>query len=376
MLSAFVNGRVLTGDRVVSGKAVIIDGPEVVGIADAAPKAAAVVDLEGGLLLPGFIDVQVNGGGGVLFNSEPTVEGLRTIGRAHAHYGTTGFLPTVVSGDLNTIERAIAAVDAGIAAGVPGVLGIHIEGPFLSPARHGIHDAGNFSRIDDAAVRILSSLKRGRTLVTLAPEVCGPGVIAALVKAGVIVCAGHTDATYDDVQTALGAGLRGFTHLFNAMSPLATRMPGAVGAALDDAGSWCGLIADGCHVHPVLLRVALRCKGADKLMLVTDSMPPVGSAKKTFVIQGQTIRAEDGVCRGPDGTLAGTALGMSDVVRRARSFLGVELPELSHMASANAADFLGLKTGRIAPRCRADFVLADDSFAVRQTWIGGQPQLP
>jgi len=376
MLTAFLNGRILTDAGMQSGKAVLVDGATVRDIADEAPKGAATFDLAGGMLLPGFIDVQVNGGGGVLFNAEPTVEGLRAIGKAHARFGTTGFLPTLVSSNLETIGKAIAAVDDAIAAGVPGVLGIHVEGPFLSPARHGIHDAGNFRKLDPGAVRVLTSLKRGKTLVTLAPEVCGTDVIEALVKAGVIVCAGHTNATYDETKDALAHGVRGFTHLFNAMSPFLQRKPGVTGAALDDTQSWCGLIADGHHVHPAAIRVAYRCKGADKIMLVTDAMPPVGSPQKTFTMQGKPIRSENGVCYGPDDTLAGTDVGMSDVVRNARAFLGVDMPALSRLASANAAAFLGLEPVQIAAGGRADLVLVDDDFAVRQTWIGGVPQVP
>jgi len=376
MLTAFVNGRILTDAGVVTGHAVLVEGARVRDVAATVPNNAVLHDLEGGLLLPGFVDVQVNGGGGVLFNDQPSVEGLRAIGAAHAKFGTTGFMPTLVSSDLHTIEKAIAAVDEAIAAGVPGVLGIHVEGPFLSANRHGIHDAGNFLKIDAGAVRILTSLKRGKTLVTLAPEVCGPEIVAALAQAGVLVSAGHTDATYDEMQIALARGVRGFTHLFNAMSPLANRMPGAVGAALDSADSWCGLIADGRHVHPVLVRIAFRCKGANKIMLITDAMPPVGSPQTTFTMQGKTIRVENGACYGPDGTLAGAAVGMSDIVRNAQAFLGIDLPTLSRLASANAAEFLGLEPVHIGAGSRADFVLVDDAFAVRQTWIGGTPQVP
>jgi len=375
MLTAFVNGRILTERGVVSGNAVLVENGRVGEIVATAPKGAAIFDLEGGLLLPGFIDVQVNGGGGVLFNDAPDLDGLRTIGEAHARFGTTGFLPTLVSMDLATIAKAVAAVDCAIAAGASGVIGIHIEGPFISPKKHGIHDAGNFLKPDAQAVDLLSSLKRGKTLVTLAPEVCGTDFIDALVKAGVIVSIGHSDATYDEARAALAHGARGFTHLFNAMSPLATRQPGVVGAALD-SDAWCGLIADGHHVHPALARVALRCKGAGRLMLVTDAMPPLGSPRKTFAMQGKIIVAEAGVCYGPDRTLAGTDVGMSDVVRNARRFFGLDLATLSRLASANAAEFLGLAPAVIAPGAAADFVAVDDDFVVRQTWIGGTPLVP
>lgn len=377
MNTAFVNGKMLLGGTIAAGMAVVAKDGRVDAVVpqSAVPAGIETTDLNGGTLVPGFIDVQVNGGGGILFNDAPTVDGLRRMALAHARYGTTGLVPTTVSASLETIEAAIAAVDQAIAQCVPGILGIHIEGPFLSPKRSGIHNPQNFRQIDDGTIRLLSSLKRGKTMVTLAPEVTTPGVVAALAKAGVIVCAGHTDARYDDVVAAREAGLRGFTHIFNAMSPLTSREPGAVGAALDDKDSWCGIIMDGRHVHPAVLRVAYRCKGAVRLMLVTDAMPTVGAAEKTFTLQGRTITARDGICVAPDGTLAGTDIGMATAFRNAMAFLDVGMAEASRMASATPAAFLGLKAGEIVRGAPADFVLLGDALEVRQTWIGAVPQI-
>jgi N-acetylglucosamine-6-phosphate deacetylase len=192
----------------------------------------------------------------------------------------------------------------------------------------------------------------------------------------VIVSAGHTDATCAEIQGALDAGLTGFTHLFNAMSPLRAREPGVVGAALDDTRSWCGIIVDGHHVDPVALRIALACKRVERLMLVTDAMPSVGAATKSFTLQGRTITVVDGVCTAPDGTLAGSDLDMASAVRNAMEFLGVSLGEAVAMASRSPAAFLGLggKIGTIRSGACADFVLADDALQVREVWIGGQPQ--
>jgi N-acetylglucosamine-6-phosphate deacetylase len=378
MITAFFNGRILTAAGLVEGQVVLAEDGRILRIVPTVPKDAIKQDLAGGTLLPGFIDVQVNGGGGVLFNDSPTVEGLRAIGKAHARFGTTGFMPTIISTDLITIEKAIAAVDQAIAAGISGVLGIHIEGPYLSPKRRGIHNPKEFPALDDAAVEVLSSLKRGKTIVTLAPDAVAPEAITKLTKAGVLVCIGHTDASYEQVQAALKAGARGFTHLFNAMSPLGTRAPGAVGAALDDRHSWCGIIGDGHHVHPAALRVAYACRGADKLMLVTDAMPPVGSDAPTFTLQGRIIRVENGCCYGPDGTLAGSATDMATIFRNALGIFDIDVATASRLASSNAAAFLGLQNelGAIAPGARADFVLLNEDFAARQTWIGGTPQVP
>jgi N-acetylglucosamine-6-phosphate deacetylase len=376
MPTAFVNGRILTPAGVQDGKAVLVENGRVVALVAAAdiPAGAAREDLDGGLLVPGFVDTQVNGGGGVLFNDAPTVETIAAIGAAHRPFGTTGFLPTLISDDLSVVDAALRATEAAIGAGVPGVLGVHIEGPFLNADRKGIHDPSKFRVLDDAAVALLSSLKRGKILVTLAPETTTPEMIRQLAQAGVIVAAGHTNARYEMVKTALEAGLTGFTHLFNAMSPLTSRAPGAVGAALESLDAWCGIIVDGRHVDPATLRVALRTRPLDRFMLVTDAMPTVGMSDKRFVLQGRAITVEDGVCVGPGGTLAGSDLDMIGAVRNAVSMVGVSLEDAVMMASAAPAAFLGLSgsRGAIAPGMAADFVLLDETLDVRKTWIDGR----
>ena len=371
MTTAFVNGQVLTAQGFQSLD-VVVEGERIVDIGPRA-GADARIDLDGGYLLPGFIDTQVNGGGGALFNDSPTVEAIAAIGAAHRAYGTTGFLPTLISDDLATVAQAIAAVDAAIEAGVPGVLGIHIEGPFLSEERKGVHDASKFRTLDDASIELLTSARRGRTLVTLAPETTTPQMIARLAAAGVTVAAGHTNATYDVLTQALAAGVSGFTHLFNAMSPLTSREPGAVGAALESQDTWCGIIADGRHIHPAVLRIAFAAKRRDRFMLVTDAMPSVGMSDKRFTIQGRPIRVVDGVCVDENGTLAGSDLDMASAVANAVRLAGLPLEEAARMAATYPAEFLGLAPdhGRIAVGGRADFVLLDADLTARATWIGG-----
>ncbi len=378
MSVALVNGRVLTEHGLVEGHAVVIEDGRIRAVTSSNDLPTGVSqrhDLDNRLLLPGFVDVQVNGGGGALFGDAPSVETLRIIGRAHRRFGTTGFLPTIISADLNMIREAIHAADAAVQAGVPGVLGIHVEGPFLSPERKGIHDASNFRTLDAEAFALLTSMTHGRTLVTLAPEETTPETIRRLVDAGVIVSAGHTDATYAEIRAALDHGLSGFTHLFNAMSPMTSREPGTVGAALEDRDSWCGIIADGRHVDPAVLRITLRCKRADRIMLITDAMPSVGSPAKSFRLQGQTITAENGVCVAPDGTLAGSDLDMAQAVRNAMKMLGLDLMGAVGMASRNPATFLGLEMGRIAPGYRANLVQATDELEIVETWIDGRASL-
>jgi len=376
MSIALLNGRVLRADTFVRGQGVLIEQGRIVDVLpadDARCRAAQPYDLGGGLLLPGFIDLQVNGGGGVLFNDAPSVESIRAIGAAHRRFGTTAFLPTLISADLDIVARAIAAVRSAIAAGVPGVLGIHIEGPFLNVARKGVHDPAKLRELDPSALGLLSSLRGGRTLVTLAPEMTTPELIEQLVAAGVVVSAGHTNASYAEIRAALAHGLSGFTHLFNAMSQLTGREPGTVGAALDDQRSFCGIIVDGEHTDPVVLRIALRCKPLDRFMLVTDAMPSVGTNQGWFELQGRRISVRGQACWDEDGRLAGSNIDMASCVRNAVGMLGVPLPQAVRMASQVPAEFLGIahEYGRIAAGQRANLVLTDDELNVRETWIDG-----
>ena len=372
-----INGRVLRAEGFVQGQSVLIERGRILDVLpadDARCRAAQPYDLAGGLLLPGFIDLQVNGGGGVLFNDAPTIESIRAIGAAHRRFGTTAFLPTLISADLDIVARAIAAVRSAIAAGVPGVLGIHIEGPFLNAARKGVHDPAKLRELDASALGLLTSLRGGRTLVTLAPEMATPQLIQQLVAAGAVVSAGHTNASYAEIRAALAHGLTGFTHLFNAMSQLTGREPGTVGAALDDQRSWCGLIVDGEHTDPVVLRIALRCKPLNRFMLVTDAMPSVGTSQGWFELQGRRISVRGHSCVDEDGRLAGSNIDMASCVRNAVSMLGLSLPQAVRMASQFPAEFLGVSQeyGRIAAGQRANLVLADDELNVRETWIDGE----
>jgi N-acetylglucosamine-6-phosphate deacetylase len=374
--TALMNGRILAGEEIVAGRAVLLSNAKieaVVPASDARCRDAFRVDLEEQLLLPGFIDVQVNGGGGVLFNDDPSLESIRAIGAAHRRFGTTGFLPTLISDDLDTIGQAITAVQGSLDAHLPGALGIHIEGPFLNWARRGVHDPKHLRRLDNGVVSLLCSLRGGRTVLTLAPEMTTPDMIAQLAASGILISAGHSDANFAQTSVAIAHGVRGFTHLFNAMAPLAPREPGIVGAALYDANTWCGIIVDGHHVDPVMLKLALRCKRHDRFMLVTDAMPPVGSPEPSFVLQGRTIHVVDGVCRDENGTLAGTGLDMATAVRNAVSLLGLEIAQAARMASEYPAAFLGLdaELGRIAPGYRANLALLDDGLCVTRTWIEG-----
>lgn len=366
--------RLFTPRGFETGRCVLIDGGRIADIVAAAdcPSGVSPEVLEGDLV-PGFIDLQVNGGGGVLFNDEPTVDAIAAIGRAHRAFGTTGFLPTLISDGLDVIDRGMRAVEDAIANGVPGVLGIHIEGPFINREKRGIHDGRKIRQIDEAAVEVLTSLKHGVALVTLAPELAPAGIVLALAESGVVVAAGHTAASYEQMADGLSEGVSGFTHLFNAMTQLNSRAPGAVGAALESASAWCGIIVDGFHVHPAALRIASKAKGAEKLVLVTDAMPSVGSNLSSFTLGGRSIHVENGRVTGEDGTLAGSNLDMASAVANAVKMLRVDRATAVKMASANPASAIGIDdvTGSIAPGLRADLALLDSDGRVRRTWIGG-----
>ena len=377
--TALVGASILTPDGWRDDCALIVAGARVEDVVPVAGLGGGIARtaLDGGFLIPGFIDTQVNGGGGALLNDSPTAATIAVIAGAHRRFGTTGLLPTLISDDLDVVAAAIAAVDEAITAGVPGVLGIHIEGPFLNAAKRGIHDDAKFRQVDAGAIALLSSLHRGKTLVTLAPELAAPGMIAALVAKGVIVAAGHSLATYNDMQRAFAEGLTGITHLFNAMSQLESRAPGLVGAALESKQSICGIIADGHHVHPAALRIAHAARGGEGLMLVTDAMPSVGAssggAESTFTIGGHVITVKDGVCRAADGTLAGSDLNMAAALRNAMAFMDLDLAAASAMASAVPAQFLGLgqERGVLAAGLQADLVHLDERHHVAATWIAG-----
>lgn len=377
MKRALFNGRVFDGLKLHSGLAVLIEGSRITGLLPEADIPDAVIDrldLAGRILAPGLIDIQVNGGGGVMFNDAPTPDTLRAIGAAHRSFGTTGFLPTLISTDFATMKRAIEAVRQAIAGAVPGVLGIHLEGPFLNPDKRGIHHAGRFCQIDEAAFELLTSLTEGCTLVTLAPERTSAEMIARLTARGVRVFGGHSAATYQQTREALVAGMCGFTHLFNAMSQFESRAPGMVGAALEDRHSWCGLIADGQHLHPATFAVAVAAKRKGYSLLVTDAMASVGSEKRAFDFDGLEIGVADGSCRLASGALAGSDLNMIAAVRNAVEFAGLNPWEALRMAAAYPAHALGLedRLGYIRAGYQANFIEIDEDLNLYRSWIGGE----
>jgi len=372
---ALKGARIFDGEIMHDGMAAVIaDGMiEAVMPADRLGRGVASVDLAGGLLAPGFIDAQVNGGGGVLINERPSAARIRHMAEAYRRFGTTGLLPTVITDETAIIHAAARAVAAARRENVPGILGIHIEGPFLDPRRAGAHPPQHIRSVTPQDVAWLKDLDCGIVLLTVAPSHVAPETIRELVQAGIIISLGHSDATAREANAALAAGARGFTHLYNAMSQLQHREPGMVGAALADRDSYCGIIADGHHVHPTALKVAIAAKPKGRLFLVTDAMPPAAGGPQHFELQGREIIARNGRLELSEGTLAGSILTMDEALRYCVEVLKVDLSEALRMASLYPAAFLKLdrELGRIAPGYRANLVHLTDDLAVTRTWIVG-----
>jgi len=373
--SAIAASYVFDGAIAHRDAAVIINGKRIERLAQRAelPPDLPVYDLPQGVwLAPGFIDLQVNGGGDVLFNDAPTPDTIRQIATAHRRFGTTGLLPTLISDTAAKMASAVAAADV-VAATDPSVLGIHLEGPFLSPEKAGVHAARHIRPPTAEDLDLITARRRGLTLVTLAPERVPTDFIGKLTQAGVRVALGHSMASYAQTHEAIAAGLSGFTHLFNAMRGLDSREPGPIAAALDCPDVWYGLIIDGVHVAPPMLRLAMR--GCGRPILVTDAMPPVGGTHTTFMLNGDEISMHDGRCERQDGRLAGSCLDMASAVRNCVRLLDVPLTDALRFASRYPAEFLGLdgELGRVAPGLRADLVAIDcETLEVHHTWVAGE----
>lgn len=375
---ALIGAKVFTGDKFQTERAVLLDAGVIKSVVPEKdiPEEYCKQTLAGGMLVPGFIDVQVNGGGGVLFNDSPTLEALQAIMQAHRRYGTTGMLPTLISDSLEKMKLAWSVSQTALQDKMPGILGLHLEGPYLNILRKGVHDEETIRQIEEDIFSLMSSDRLGENILTLAPEMLPAGMMKRLKSHAVRVCAGHTASTYEDIKSALKDGLAGFTHLFNAMTPMESRAPGVVGAALEDPSSYCGIIVDGHHIHPATLKVAIAAKATGRMILVTDAMPSVGATNKAFTLGDEDIIVKNGRCVTQNGVLAGSDLDMINAVKNCVEMLDLPLEEALRMASLYPAAFLNLdgELGRISNEYRADMVHLSDDLTVLETWIGGDSQ--
>jgi N-acetylglucosamine-6-phosphate deacetylase len=376
MVFALTGARVFDGSAFHDGIAVLVDGNLIASLAphSSLPHAMKRVDLDGGVLAPGFVDVQVNGGGGALLNDGPSPDTVHRIADAHRRHGTVALLPTVITDAPDIIAAAIAAVRDARASGMASVLGIHVEGPFLDPVRKGAHDATFIRRMTPEDIQRFAQARCGKLMLTVAPNCVAPKQIKDLAEAGILVSLGHSNATCAEVRAALDAGARSFTHLFNAMSQLEGREPGMVGAALADTDSYLGVIADGFHVHDTSLKLALAATSGDRFMLVSDAMSSAAGGPDHFELQGRLVTRRGDRLTLAEGTLAGSNLTMDAAVRYCVNTLKIELATALRMASANPARFLGLEDqlGLIAPGARASLVHLDEALNVKQTWVEGK----
>lgn len=376
---AATGARLFDGQRWHEGTALLVERGAVTGLASERdlPRGMPSVALDSGLLVPGFVDLQVNGGGGIMLNDRQDVEIIRTICAAHAPFGTTALLATLITDTPETTARAVEAGAAALTEGVPGLLGLHLEGPHLSLARKGAHDPRLIRPMTQADLAFLIGTKRRVPALysTVARESVEPDQVKALAEAGIVVSIGHTDTTCDGATEMAEAGARAVTHLFNAMSQIGSREPGVAGAALDIGGLSAGLIADGVHVDPRTIALALRAKkGPGRIFLVTDAMATLGTEMTSFTLNGRTIHRRDGSLRLADGTLAGADLDMISAVRFMHRQIGLPLEEALRMASLYPAEVMGVsgRMGRLGSGTDASFVHLDDDLAVQGVWIKGE----
>jgi N-acetylglucosamine-6-phosphate deacetylase len=364
---ALVNCQIYTGADVFRDRALIVDRGDIVDIVsrDRVPEGPEIVDLKRNLVAPAFVDVQVNGGGGVLFNEDTTVEGIGVMADAHAAFGTLSLLPTLITASVEKMMAAVDAVRAAIERGMTSVLGLHLEGPYIDASAKGVHDERFVRPLTDEELRsVLLPASDVLRVLTISPRMVSPEQTERLVDAGIIVLLGHTDATYEEAVACFERGASGVTHLFNAMSQMDGAKPGTVGAALATRDAWAGIIGDSYHVHPGSMVCAKRAKG-DRLMLVSDAMPPLGLPDCGFALGPYEITCVDGRCTTPDGVLAGSAIDMASAVRTCVERCGFEPDEALRMASTYPAAFLGAAhIGTIAPGMRADLVILDAQLNV------------
>ena len=378
---ALTHGRIYTGHEVLDNHAVVIaDGMiERVCPLEALPAGTDTHDVNGALIAPGFIDLQLNGCGGVQFNDDIdaiSVETLTVMQRANERSGCTSFLPTLITSTDELIKRAVEVMRAYLAQNANQALGLHLEGPWLNPLKKGTHDPALIRKPDAALVDFLCENADVIAKITLAPEQVDREIIKRLSKAGIVISAGHSYATSEEAREGIAAGISFATHLYNAMPPITGREPGLIGTLFDSPDVWCGIIADGLHVNYVNIRNAKRLKG-DKLILVTDATAPAGAAIDRFIFAGKTIYYRDGLCVDEQGTLSGSALTMIEAVANSVEHAGISLEESLRMATLYPARAMGVedKLGSVTAGKVANLTVFTRDYQIIQTFVNGDEVL-
>ena len=375
MKQALLGSQIFCGERFYDDHALLVEGKSIVDIVDKnnTPDNFNKIELDQGILAPGFIDLQVNGGGGVLFNNSPNKESLNTIIKAHQFFGTTSVMPTVISDSLEVLEQCIKTVTEEIKNN-SSLLGIHIEGPFFNTKYRGVHQKKYISSINSDYLNLFESLKGFPVMLTLAPECISSQQLKHLTSLGIKTLAGHSDATYDELDDAIKNGLDGFTHLFNAMGQISAREPGVVGSALHFENTFASIIVDLHHVHPSLIQLAYQLKPTGKLFFISDSMATINHGKPSFELYDEVVNESDGRLVNSEGKLAGSSITQIDAVKNAYQKCNITLNQALAMASRYPAEYLGIENhlGSLKPGYRADLVHFDSNFKVHNAWVSGK----
>ena len=375
MKQALLGSQIFCGERFYDDHALLVEGKSIVDIVDKnnIPDNFNKIELDQGILAPGFIDLQVNGGGGVLFNNSPNKESLNTIIKAHQFFGTTSVMPTVISDSLEVLEQCIKTVTEEIKNN-SSLLGIHIEGPFFNTKYRGVHQKQYISTINSDYLNLFESLKGFPVMLTLAPECISSQQLKHLTSLGIKTLAGHSDATYDELDDAIKNGLDGFTHLFNAMGQISAREPGVVGSALHFENTFASIIVDLHHVHPSLIQLAYQLKPKGKLFFISDSMATINHGKPSFELYDEVVNESDGRLVNSEGKLAGSSITQIDAVKNAYQKCNIPLNQALAMASRYPAEYLGIENhlGSLKPGYRADLVHFDSNFKVHNAWVSGK----
>ena len=375
MKQALLGSQIFCGERFYDDHALLVEGKSIVDIVDKnnTPDNFNKIELDQGILAPGFIDLQVNGGGGVLFNNSPNKESLNTIIKAHQFFGTTSVMPTVISDSLEVLEQCIKTVTEEIKNN-SSLLGIHIEGPFFNTKYRGVHQKKYISSINSDYLNLFESLKGFPVMLTLAPECISSQQLKHLTSLGIKTLAGHSDATYDELDDAIKNGLDGFTHLFNAMGQISAREPGVVGSALHFENTFASIIVDLHHVHPSLIQLAYQLKPTGKLFFISDSMATINHGKPSFELYDEVVNESDGRLVNSEGKLAGSSITQIDAVKNVYQKCNIPLNQALAMASRYPAEYLGIENhlGSLKPGYRADLVHFDSNFKVHNVWVSGK----